>query len=85
MGCCTMQKIRSNIGLGGNIRALRKAAHLTQDQVVARLQLEGLDITRSIYSQIECGTYHLRVCELVALKKLFGTDYNAFFERLEQP
>ena len=48
-----MQKIRSDVDLGGNIRALRKAAHLTQDQVVAKLQLEGLDITRSIYSQIE--------------------------------
>ena len=84
MGCCTMQKIRSDIGLGDNIRALRNAAHLTQDQVVAKLQLEGLDITRSIYSQIECGTYNIRVCELTALKKLFGTDYNAFFESLEQ-
>lgn len=79
-----MQKIRSNAGLGSNIRALRKAAHLTQEQVVAKLQLEGLDITRSIYSQIECGSYNIRVNELIALKKLFGTDYNAFFENLER-
>ena len=78
-----MQKIRSDIGLGANIRVLRKAAHLTQEQVVARLQLEGLDVTRSIYSQIECGTYNIRVSELIALKKIFGADYNAFFEGLE--
>ncbi len=78
-----MQKIRSDSGLGANIRALRKAAHLTQEQVVTKLQLEGFDITRSIYSQIECGTYNIRVRELIALKKLFGVDYNAFFESLE--
>lgn len=78
-----MQKIRSDIGLGLNIRALRKAAHLTQEQVVAKLQLEGFNITRSIYSQIECGTYNIRVSELIALKKLFGVDYSAFFESLE--
>lgn len=78
-----MQKIRSDIGLGASIRTLRKTAHLTQEQVAAKLQLEGLDVTRSVYSQIECGTYNIRVSELIALKKIFGVDYNAFFERLE--
>lgn len=76
------QKIRQDISLGSNIRALRKKAHLTQEQVTAYLQLQGLDISRSSYSQIECGTYNIRVSELVALSHLFGTDFNAFFQNI---
>lgn len=76
------QKIKQDISLGNNIRKLRKQSHLTQEQVVARLQLQGIEISRSSYSQIECGTYNIRVTELVALARLFQTDYNSFFENL---
>lgn len=76
------QKIRHNVALGNNIRKLRRQAHLTQEQVVAHLQLQGIDISRSTYSQIECGTYNIRVSELNALVRLFQTDYNTLFENL---
>lgn len=76
------QKIKQDISLGTNIRRLRKKANLTQEQVVARLQLNGLKISRSSYSQIECGTYSIRVSELIALAELFQVDFNAFFENL---
>lgn len=46
------QKIKQDISLGDNIRKLRKQSHLTQEQTVARMQLKGLDISRSSYSQI---------------------------------
>ncbi|MCM1135611.1 MAG: helix-turn-helix domain-containing protein, partial [Clostridium sp.] len=65
------QKIKQDISLGNNIRKLRKQSHLTQEQVVARLQLQGIEISRSSYSQIECGTYNIRVSEFVALAELF--------------
>jgi transcriptional regulator with XRE-family HTH domain len=77
------QKIRQDISLGSNIRRLRKQAHFTQEQVVARLQLQGIEISRSSYSQIECGTYNIRVSELIALAKLFQVDFNAFFKDLQ--
>ncbi len=77
-----VQKIKQDISLGNNIRKLRKQLKLTQEQVVARLQLQGIEISRSSYSQIECGTYNIRVSELIALAKLFQVDYNAFFENL---
>ena len=77
-----VQKIRQDISIGNNIRKLRKQSHLTQEQVVARLQLQGIEISRSSYSQIECGTYNIRVSELVALACLFHTDYNSFFENI---
>ncbi|MBO5342344.1 MAG: helix-turn-helix transcriptional regulator [Lachnospiraceae bacterium] len=73
------QKIKQDISIGSNIRSLRKKAHLTQEQVVAYLQLSGSELSRSSYSQIECGTYNIRVSELNMLKKLFKCDYNAFF------
>lgn len=76
------QKIKQDISLGNNIRKLRKQAHLTQEQVVARLQLHGIAASRSSYSQIECGTYNIRVSELIALAELFCVDYNEFFKDL---
>ena len=53
---------------------------LNLEQVVAKLQLKGLETSRSSYSQIECGTYNIRISELVALAEFFQVDYNAFFQ-----
>lgn len=77
------QKLKQDIQIGGNIRNLRKKAGLTQEQVITHLQLQGLEISRSSYSQIECGTYNIRISELVALAELFQVDFNAFFENLK--
>lgn len=76
------QKIKQDIQIGSNIRNLRKKSGFTQEQVIARLQLRGIEISRSSYSQIECGTYNIRISELIALAELFQVDYNAFFENL---
>lgn len=73
------EKIRQDISLGRNIRILRRAAHMTQEQVVAKLKEYGIAISRSIYSQMECGRYNVRVSELAAFSEIFGVDYNAFF------
>lgn len=77
------QKIKQDIHIGNNIRTLRKKRKLTQEQVVTHLQLQGIEISRSSYSQIECGTYNIRVSELVALADLFQTDYNSFFKDIK--
>ena len=77
-----VQKIRQDVNIGDNIRKLRIAAGMTQEHVAAKLQLAGCDISRSVYSQIECGTYNIRVSELIALKQLFDTSYDAFFSGL---
>lgn len=76
------QKIKQDIHIGGNIRSLRKQSGLTQDQVVVKLQLLGIEISRSSYSQIECGTYNIKVSEIIALSQLFHVDFNAFFENV---
>ena len=73
------QKIRQDINLGKNIKSIRNRCGMTQEYVATQLQLMGIDISRSIYSQIECGTYNIRASELIALSKLFSTDINSFF------
>lgn len=79
-----IQKIKQDLQIGGNIRRLRKQSGLTQEQVITYLQLQGLEISRSSYSQIECGTYNIRVSELAALADLFQVDFNAFFEGIQK-
>lgn len=73
------QKLKQDRSIGDALRKLRKKSGFTQEQVAIRMQLQGFEITRSIYSQMECGTYSIRITELDALAELFGTDYNAFF------
>ena len=41
------QKLKQDIQIGETIRSLRMERKLTQDQVVSKLQLMDLDITRS--------------------------------------
>lgn len=76
------QKLRQDLRLGPNIRKFRLQSHLTQEQVTAKMQLMGINISRSIYSQIEGGTYNIRVSELIAMKEIFHINYDSFFENL---
>ena len=79
-----MQSIRNDHAFGARIRELRHAAKLTQEQVAAKLQLRGLDVSRSVYSQIECGIHHMPVGVLIALKGIFNVSYDDFFLPLEK-
>lgn len=74
-----MQKIRPNLDIGKNIQALRYQKRLTQDQVVAKLNLMGISISKSTYAKLETNRMNIKVSELVALAKIFNTDFNAFF------
>lgn len=74
------QKIKQDFRIGPNIRKYRLQSHMTQEQVTAKMQLMGINISRSIYSQIEGGTYNIRVSELAAMKKIFNINYESFFE-----
>ena len=78
------QKLRqiNDISIGNNLWNLRNAANLTQEQVVAQLQLRNLPTTRSIYSQIEAGTYNIKISELIALSEILHTDFNTIFDGL---
>ena len=74
------QKIKQDFRIGPNIRKYRLQSHMSQEQVTAKIQLMGINISRSIYSQIEGGTYNIRVSELAAMKEIFNINYESFFE-----
>lgn len=65
--------------IGNNIRILREKAGITQEQVAARLQVRGCDITRSAVAKIEVGQRHLYPDEIILLREILGTSYEAIF------
>ena len=65
--------------IGRNIRILREKANLTQDQVAAKLQLSGCDITRSAVAKIEVGQRHLYPDEIILIRQILNTDYDSIF------
>ncbi len=77
-----MQKIRPDLDIGKNIQLIRYQHKLTQDQVVAKLNLMGIVISKSTYAKLETNRMNIKVSELIALSKIFGTDINAFFNGL---
>jgi transcriptional regulator with XRE-family HTH domain len=66
--------------VGNNIRRLREKADITQEQLSARLQVNGCDITRSALAKIEVGQRHLYPDEVILLKKLLNVSYDDIFE-----
>lgn len=66
--------------VGTNIRRLREKADITQEQLSARLQVNGCDITRSALAKIEVGQRHLYPDEIILLKKLLGVSYDDIFD-----
>jgi len=78
-----MKKIRQDINMGNNIRDLRNKRKMTQEQVAAKLQTLGCDISRSVYSRYETGELNIRVSELIALKEILACQYDDFFDGLK--
>ncbi|MBR6994695.1 MAG: helix-turn-helix transcriptional regulator [Ruminococcus sp.] len=66
--------------VGANIRRLREKADITQEQLSARLQVNGCDITRSAIAKIEVGQRHLYPDEIILLRKLLGVSYDDIFD-----
>lgn len=80
-----VQKIRPDLDIGHNIRTIRKEKGMTQDQVVAKMHLRGINLSKSTYAKLETNRMNIKVSELVALKKIFSLDsFDAFFRGLEE-
>ncbi|MCQ2496923.1 MAG: helix-turn-helix domain-containing protein [Lachnospiraceae bacterium] len=73
------QKIKIDSAFGKRLREIRISHGYTQEQIVVKLQLLNLDISRSAYAQIECGTYNIKISELRALKDIYNITYDEFF------
>ena len=66
--------------IGQNIRGLREKAGLTQEQLSARLQVSGCDITRSALAKIEVGQRHIYTDEIVLIKQILKVKYEEIFD-----
>lgn len=61
--------------VGKNIRSLRKEKGFTQEQLAAKVQLLGCDLTRSALAKIECGQRSIYPDELKAVKLALDVPY----------
>ncbi len=66
--------------VGQRIRLLREERKLTQEQLSAKLQVGGCDITRSALAKIEVGQRHLYVDELKLFKEILNVSYESILE-----
>ena len=66
--------------IGEKIRTLRINKLLTQEQLAAKLQVLGCDVTRSALAKIEVGQRHLYPDEIRALKEILKVSYDEILE-----
>ncbi|MCI9551954.1 MAG: helix-turn-helix transcriptional regulator [Acutalibacter sp.] len=65
--------------LGQNIRKLRRRRGLSQEQLAARMQVRGCDVTRSSLAKMEAGQRHIYPDELKLLREILGVSYEELF------
>lgn len=65
--------------IGNNIRMLRESSGITQEELAARLQVNGCDITRSAVAKIEVGQRHIYPDEIILIKKILNVSYDDIF------
>lgn len=78
-----MQKLLQDIHIGHNIKRLRQSKSLSQDDMVARLQLRGRNISRATYAHIEQGIRNIYVSDLILIRQILNVSYEDFFQGLE--
>lgn len=62
--------------VGQKIRTYRKERQLTQDQLAAKLQLDGYDLTRGTIAKIESGQRHIYLYELKAIVEILKISFD---------
>jgi len=72
------QKIKQDneIQIGMNIRAVRKSKSVGQTELVRRLQLMGINITRETIVKIERGIQHIQASQLRGIRDALQTTYD---------
>ena len=75
-----MQWVIRDVSLGSNIQNIRLRSGLTQDQLVAKMQISGSNMTRSTLANIEAGRRNIKACDLELIKEILDVPYECFFE-----
>ena len=66
--------------VGQRIRQFRELRGLTQEQVSAKLQTMGCDITRSALAKIEVGQRHIYLDELKLFVQILSVSYESLLD-----
>ncbi len=69
----------NDINIGNKIAQLRKELNIKQTDMVARLQVLGVDVSIYSYNRIEKGTQNPTVSLLLACCSILNCDVNAIF------
>ena len=64
---------------GNAIRNIREQKKMTQEQLSAKLQTEGCDITRSALAKIEVGQRHIYPDEIKLIKEILAISFDDIF------
>ena len=82
-----MPKPRNQFGeknlAGKRIKALRRAARLSQRDLASRLQLMGMDMDKNVITRIETCSRYVSDFELQAFVKLFDVSYEFLIDGKE--
>ena len=71
------QKIKQDsIYIGKNIRTIRRKKKIKQTEMVIKLQLLGVDMTREALVKIERGIQHIYASQLRGIKEVLDTTYD---------
>lgn len=71
------QKIKQDkIEIGHNISRIRKEKNIKQIELVRRIQVMGLPMTRETMVKIERGIQHIYATQLRAIRDALSTSYD---------
>ncbi len=65
--------------IGNRIKSFRESKPMTQEQLAAKLQTMGCDITRSSVAKIEVGQRHIYPDELRCIKEILKVSFDDLF------
>jgi len=78
------QYLSRDLTISENLARLRGQAGMTQEAVAVQLQLYGIVMSRSQFSDIERGQLNISISTLVALRTIYKCEYADFFKGLDE-
>lgn len=70
-----MYKVIQDVSIGYNIQKVRMKQGFTQEQLVAKMQTAGSNMSRSTLANIEAGRRNIKVSDLRLIKEILQIDY----------
>ena len=65
--------------IGNKIRDIREMRKMTQEELSAKLQVRGCDVTRSALAKIEVGQRHIYPDEIKYIKEILKVTFDELF------